>query len=152
MLFGGLPVAGDIAEARQAGFTRCFNTDAVNVRCRRPVAMFYGHGPFEAAVDLRGREGQSGFDHLTIWHEDDQRALYAVVLSLYKAGWRSCHTGGEFSGDQAIFTRPGAPVRISIDISYYGDRRMRVFPTWRGQKMSSKCVPDEGLGIFNLNV
>lgn len=152
LLFGGLPASGDIAAAKRAGFTNCFNMDAINVRCRRHGAMFLGHGPFEAAVDLRGSEGQSGFDHLTIWHDEDQRALYAVLLSLHRAGWRSCHTGSERAGDQAIFTHPSEPVRISVDISYFGERRLRVFPKWRTQKLSSACVPDEGLGMFNLNV
>lgn len=114
--------------------------------------MLYGHGPYEAALDLQGSNGQSGFDHLTLWHEDDQRALYKILVSLHRMGWRSCLTGAGRAGDQAIFTREGAPVRISIDISYYGERRLRIFPNWKPQRLSSRCDPNEGLGVFNLNV
>lgn len=114
--------------------------------------MFYGHGPYEAAVDLRGSKGQSGFNHLTLWHDDDQEALYDTLVSLHRKGWRSCYTGTDRAGDQAIFTHRDVRVRISIDISYYNKRRLRVFPSWVPQKLSSPCIPNEGLGIFNLNV
>jgi hypothetical protein len=150
--FDGLPVSGSLEAAHRAGFRNCFNTDAIHVRCRRGGVMLLGHGPFEAAMDLLGSYGQAGFDHLTIWHDDDQRALYPILQSLHRAGWRSCHTGTDRAGDQVIFTRPGAAVRFSIDVSYYGERRLRVFAGWRGQKLSSPCVPDEGLGLFNLDV
>jgi hypothetical protein len=149
--FGGLPIAGDMEAAQRAGFRRCFNMDAINVRCRRAGVMLYGHGPYQAAIDLRGSKGQSGFDHLTLWHDTDQDALYQVLLSLHRNGWRSCHTGSDHAGDQAIFTHPSVPIRISMDISYYGERRLRIFPSWKPQKMSSRCVPNEGLGMFNLD-
>ena len=152
LLLDGLPVSGNLDAAVRAGFDNCFNMDAINVRCRRPGVMLYGHGPYEAAVDLRGSEGQSGFDHLTLWHDDDQGALYQILVSLHRMGWRSCHTGTDRAGDQAIFTHGEAAVRISIDISYYGERRLRVFPSWKPQRLSSPCIPNEGLGIFNLNV
>lgn len=151
LLFDGLPVSGDLQSAQSRGFRNCFNLDAINVRCRRHGAFVFGHGPYEAAVDLRGSKGQSGFDHLTLWHDQDQRAVYDILVSLHRAGWRSCHTGSSHAGDQAIFTHPGAAVRISVDISFYGNRRLRVFPTWKPQRLSSRCVPNEGLGIFGLN-
>jgi hypothetical protein len=151
ILFAGLPVSGSLDAAKRAGFVRCFNMDAINVRCRRPGVMIHGLGPFEAAVDLRGSEGQSGFDHLTLWHDEDQSALYKVLVSLHRMGWRSCLTGTDRAGGQAIFTHPNSPVRVSVDISYYGERRMRIFPKWRPQRMSTKCVPNEGLGVFNLD-
>lgn len=152
LLFAGLPVSGDLQSALRTGFRNCFNLDAINVRCRRHGVFVQGHGPYEAAVDLRGSKGQSGFDHLTLWHDQDQRAVYDILVSLHRAGWRSCHTGNQHSGDQAIFTHPAARVRISVDISFYGNRRLRVFPTWKPQRLSSRCVPNEGLGIFGLNV
>ena len=152
LLFAGLPVSGNLDDALRERFDRCFNMDAINVRCRRHGVMLYGHGPFEAAVDLRGSVGQSGFDHLTLWHDNDQDALYAVLVSLHRLGWRSCHTGTDRAGDQAIFTLRGAPVRFSIDISHFGDRRLRLFPSWKKQKLTSRCIPNEGLGIFNIDV
>lgn len=152
LVFAGVPVSGGMDTALQAGFRNCFNMDAIHVRCRRKGVMVFGHGPYEAAVDLRGSEGQSGFDHLTLWHDDDQRALYKILVSLHRAGWRSCYTGTERAGDQVIFTRGDAPVRFSIDVSYFGERRLRVFPAWKAQKLSGRCVPNEGLGMFNLGV
>lgn len=152
LLFDGLPVSGNLDAAERAGFDYCFNTNAIKVRCRRHGVMLFGNGPYEAAVDLRGSEGQSGFDHLTLWHDDDQQALYKILVSLYRMGWRSCITGTGRAGDQAIFTHEHAPVRISMDISYFGERRLRVFPSWNPQRLSSPCVPNEGLGVFNLNV
>jgi hypothetical protein len=151
LLFAGLPVSGSLDAATRAGFSHCFNMDAINVRCRRHGVMFLGHGPYEAAVDLRGSDGQSGFDHLTLWHDDDQQALYRILVSLHRTGWRSCHTGTDVAGDQAIFTHREARVRISVDISYYGERRLRIFPSTKPQRLSSKCMPNEGLGMFNLN-
>lgn len=151
LLFAGLPVSGDAALAARAGFRTCFNMDAVNVRCRRQAVTVLGNGPYQAAVDLRGSRGQSGFDHLTLWHDQDQRALYSILVSLHRQGWRSCHTGTDRAGDQALFTHPDAPVRISIDISYYAERRLRILPNWKPQKLSTRCVPDKGLGLFNLD-
>jgi hypothetical protein len=150
--FAGLPVSGNLRTARNAGLNDCFNIDAVNVRCRMHRMMFLGNGPYEAAVDLAGSKGQLGYDHLTLWSDDDQAALYAILISLYRLGWRSCHSENLVGGDQAIFTHAGAPARISIDISYYGKRRLRIFPNWKSQRLSGPCFPDEGLGIFNINV
>jgi hypothetical protein len=152
LMFAGLPVSGNLDAAVRSGFTYCFNMDAINLRCRRHGIMFYGHGPYEAAVDLRGGYGESGFNHLTIWHDNDHEALYEVLVPLYREGWRFCHTGIGHAGDQAIFTHKNIPFRISLDISFYGKRRLRVFPTSSPQRLSSACIPAEGLGMFNLNV
>ena len=152
LLFAGLPASGSLAFARELGFTACFNMDAIRVRCRKPRVSFLGHGPYEAAVDLWGSKGQSGFDHVVMWHADDQRALYDVLIPLHRRGWRACITGTERAGDQAIFTLAGAPVWISVDISYYGKRRLRIFPKPITPKLSSACIPQRGLEIFNLNV
>ena len=44
-----------------------------------------------------------------------------------KAG-HLCRTGWEDRGDQEIWTKPGARVRVLMDLSYWSKRRMRVFP------------------------
>jgi hypothetical protein len=152
LLFEGLPVSGDLDAALTAGFKGCFNISAVQLRCRRHRVMLYGQGPFEAAVDLRGNKGQSGFDHLILWSDEDQRSLHKVLVPLHRMGWRSCHTGTERAGDQAIFTHPDAPVHIYLDISYYNERRLRIFRKWKTPILTSRCYPNEGLGIFNMNV
>ena len=150
--FSGLPASGSLAFALRSGFTSCFNMDAIRLRCRKHGVLFQGRGPYEAAVDLRGSKGQSGFDHLVLWHDGDQRALYDALIPLHRKGWRACITGTDRAGDQAIFTLPGAQVWISVDISYYGKRRLRVFPSTVAPKVSSACIPQVGLEIFNLNV
>lgn len=152
LLFAGLPASGSLAFARKLGFNACFNMDAIRVRCRKPRVLFLGQGPYEAAVDLSGSKGQSGFNHVVMWHADDQRALYDVLIPLYRRGWRACITGTERAGDQAIFILASASVWISVDISYYGKRRLRIFPRSVTPKLSSACIPQRGLEIFNLNV
>jgi len=152
LTFAGLPTSGSLALALRLGFTSCFNMDAVRLRCRKRRVSFMGQGPFDAAVDLRGREGQSGFDHVVLWHADDQRALYDVLIPLYRDGWRACITGTERAGDQAIFTKAGAPVWVSVDISYYSKRRLRIFPKAVPPRLSTACIAQRGLEIFNLNV
>jgi hypothetical protein len=100
------------------------------MRCRRNGVMFLGHGPFNAALDLNGGNGGGGFDQLTLWHDRDQNAAIPLVTALERQGWRECFTGEGHKGDQAIYTRPGLPVRISMDLSYWGKRRIRVIPEW----------------------
>jgi hypothetical protein len=39
-----------------------------------------------------------------------------------------------------------------VDISYYGKRRLRIFSKAVAPKLSSACIPQAGLEIFNLNV
>lgn len=150
--FQGLPVSGDRPSATAAGFTRCVSVDAVSLRCRRSGVTLAGAGPYEAAVDLRGSDGQSGFGHLTLWHDEDQRALYAAILALAKDGWRFCWTGTDRAGDQAIFTKQGEAVRIYMDISYWGKRRIRIFPAATAPKPSTPCVPEPDLGLFGLSL
>ena len=149
--FAGLPVSGDLADALRAGFYDCPWMDAVNIRCRRHGVMVLGNGPYEAAVDLRGSKGQSGFDHLTVWNIGDQSALFKVLSSLHDRGWVSCHTEFEHGGGQAIFTHRGSPVFASVDLNYYGKRRLRFFPIWHAPKLTGPCIPDKDLGIFGLD-
>ena len=124
---GGLPVSGSLADARSAGFNRCiaYNTE---MRCRRSGVMLLGQGPYSAAVDLAGSDGSGGFDHLILWHDGDQSALIAVTAVLERQGWRACYTGEGRWGDQAIYTRTGAAMHFSMDLSYWAKRRLRVFP------------------------
>lgn len=151
LVFAGLPVTGDLAGARRAGFDRCVNIDAVNLRCRRNGIMIFGKGPFQAALDLRGESGESGFRHVTIWSDDDQRALYQVPVALAGRGWKFCYTGTDRSGDQAVFTHPDEPFVIHMDISYYGKRRIRIFPSGGSPELSSPCKPADNLSLFGLN-
>ena len=128
--FEGLPVSGTLADAHRAGFTDCVQPDWDSLRCRRHGAMLKGAGPYEAAVDLVGGDGGGGFDELILWHDRDQYAVYGITDVLEKQGWRNCSTGAGDRGDQIIYTHAGMPVRISMDLSYWGKRRLRVIPGW----------------------
>jgi hypothetical protein len=152
LLFGGLPVSGDLGFAQAKGFKSCFNVDAMHMRCRRHDVMFLGQGPFEAAVDLLGGYGQSGFDQLTLWHDSDNEEVYKILVSLAKMDWRYCYTGDGDRGDQAIFTRQGEKFRISMDISYWAKRRLRVIPNWNKSGLGENCVPDGSLLRFGRDV
>lgn len=139
VFFGGLPVSGRLADAQRAGFTDCFNMDAAHLRCRRHAVMVLGSGPYEAAVDLEGGNGEGGFDQLVVWHLRDNYAVYAIADALEKVGWKSCSTGENGRGDQAIYRRKGSPVWASEDISYFAKRRIRLIPEWkRGER---GCTP-----------
>lgn len=129
--FNGLPLSGSIEFARRLGFTSCFNIDAISMRCRRSGVMIEGQGPYSAGVDLVGSDGRGGFDQLTLWHEHDQIAVQSVGDTLQRLGWKSCMTalpGINGWGDQEIYARKGIPVKFSIDISYWGKRRLRLIP------------------------
>lgn len=130
LAFGGLPVSGSLADARRAGFTDCVQPDWASVRCRRHGVMFEGAGPYEAAVDLDGHDGSGGFDQVILWHDGDQYAVYKITDVLDRQGWRTCSTGKGDRGDQLIYARAGSPVRIFMDLSYWGKRRLRVLPEW----------------------
>lgn len=132
----GLPVSGTLGDALKAGFNTCVDITKTEMRCRRSGVMFQGFGPFNAAVNLNGRKGASGFDQLTLWHDQDQNALLAVATALERRGWRTCFTGEGHRGDQGIYTHPGEPVRISLDLSYSGKRRLRVIPQWNKRERS----------------
>lgn len=123
----GLPVRGSLADALRGGFARCVEGTRT-LRCRREGVMLAGQGPYSAAVDLRYNDGSGGFQQLTLWHNGDQMAVSAVGDVLKREGWQVCRTGQEFRGDQEIYTRPGARVRFSVDLSYWGKRRLRVLP------------------------
>lgn len=130
LLFEALPVSGSLADAQRAGFTNCIQRNAISMRCGRHDVMLQGAGPYEAAVDLVGGDGGGGFDELILWHEQDQDAVYKITEALEKQGWQHCSTGTEDKGDQIIYTRQDARVRISMDLSYWGKRRLRVIPQW----------------------
>jgi len=107
------------------------------MRCRRGDVLILGFGPFNAAVDLKGSNGGGGFDQLTLWHDRDQSAFIPLVNEMERRGWRSCFTGEGTWGDQGIYTHPAAPVRLSIDLSYWGKRRLRLIPHWN--KRERRC-------------
>ncbi len=88
LLFGGLPISGDLADAKRAGFTACIYMDAVRLRCRRHGVTLLGQGPYEAAVDFGRGDGGGGFAQLTLWHDRDQSAVYKIRDELIRQGWR----------------------------------------------------------------
>ena len=137
MTFEGLPVSGSLALARQLDFDRCIAFPAT-MRCRQQGVMIGGEGPYNAAVDLRGGRGQGGFDHLILWHDTDQMAVYEVAELLERQGWRSCYKPlpppKQSWGDQQILTHSNARVRVSMDLSYYAKRRLRIIPEWNPRK------------------
>lgn len=126
----GLPVSGSIADARAMGFTDCFQSDAASMRCRRHDVVVDGHGPYEAAVDLTGGAGEGGFDHVTLWHDRDQYAVYPLADQFEHDGWRTCSVNVDDRGDQLVYRRRGERYRVSMDLSYFGKRRLRLIPMW----------------------
>jgi hypothetical protein len=128
-MFDGLPASGNLADAHAAGFTACYK-DTTYMRCRRNDVTIRGQGPYNAAVDLGRSDGSGGFAQLTLWHDRDQNAVHAVSETLRREGWKHCYTGEGNRGDQMIFTRDGEQVRLSMDLSYWGKRRLRVIPAW----------------------
>ncbi|WP_235524001.1 hypothetical protein [Sphingomonas sp. Leaf33] len=133
--FDGLPVTGTRAFAEQLGFTPCIDTGSA-LRCRRGGVTILGAGPYQGAVDVARRQA-AGFSQLTLWHDTDQSALFAVVEALGIRGWQRCRTGSENQGDQEIWTKAGARVRFSMDLSYWGKRRLRVLP--EAGQATGKC-------------
>jgi hypothetical protein len=127
LMYEGLPVQGNWQTAQRAGFTKCIEYGR-GLRCRAQGGTLKGQGPFQAAVDLLGTDARGGFRELTLWHDTDQRAALSVGDLLEAQGWALCRTGQEDRGDQEIYTKAGSPVRISIDISYFSKRRLRVLP------------------------
>lgn len=146
LIVRGLPVSGSLADAQRSGFTNCFNMDAVHLRCRKAITVG-ALGPFEAAVDLDGGRGEGGFDQLVIWHPRDNDAVFRIARLFGAAGWQHCYTGDDRRGDQMIFTHPTARVRISMDVSYYAKRRIRLIPSWN--RREQVCTPDRR--AFPLN-
>lgn len=140
LFYGDLPVSGNLADARAAGFDDCFNMDSIHMRCRRHGVMLENQGPYEAAVDLVGSDGRGGFDQLILWHERDNNAVYKVTELLKKRGWHYCYTGTDYRGDQLILTRKGLSIRMSMDLSYWGKRRLRLIPQWN--QKDQRCDPN----------
>jgi hypothetical protein len=128
--FEGFPISGSLMDAQRAGFTACVERTPRTMRCIRSDVMFEGAGPYMAAIDLVGGDGGGGFDQLTLWHDEDQYALFEITKALDARGWRNCSTGTDEKGDQMIYTHGGVDVLISMDISYYGKRRLRIIPGW----------------------
>jgi len=125
--FAGLPVSGTLADARAAGFVHCVS-DPISMRCRRSGVTIAGQGPYEAAVDLVGSDGNGGFDLLTLWSDHGEMAILDAGDALERRGWRSCITGHDDVGDQQVYTHPHVPLIASMDISYYAHRRLRLIP------------------------
>lgn len=136
--FEGLPVTGSLADAQRAGFGGCFNYTAIEMRCRRHGVNLFGHGPYEAAVDLAGGDGEGGFAQLTLWSDDDADAVFPVTDVLEAQGWQQCMTGTDERGELLVYTRPGSPVWIAMDLSYWGKRRLRLLPAWNRRELTCK--------------
>ncbi len=145
MFFAGLPVSGRLADAQRAGFTDCVDLDAVHIRCRRHGVIVQVSGPYEAAVDLAGSRGEGGFDQLTLWRDRDNDGVFKIAEALERAGWTKCLTGNGRVGDQAIYTLAGSTVRASMDISYWGRRRLRLIPEWNTRER--RCEPSGGHSV-----
>lgn len=137
LTFDGVPVAGTLADARGAGFTRCYE-DTTYMRCRRDGIMLAGEGPYNGAVDLNGNDGAGGFDHLVIWSDESQSALLDVGHALRRDAWQFCFNGRDAVGREVLYWKPGEPVLIAIDLSYWGKRRARVFPA--GAANAPRCA------------
>jgi len=118
--FEGLPLSGNLATARAAGFGQCLD-GTKGLRCRKDGVMVMGVGPLSAAVDLDVpvKTGEPRFDHVTLWHARDQGAVIALRPLLAMAGWQSCLTP-----DTERFWKPPSPLRIAIDTNYWGSRRL----------------------------
>ena len=116
-IFEGLPLSGNKATALAAGFGACLETSNA-LRCRKSGVMIKGIGPFEAAVDLKPAAG-GRFDNVTLWHDSDQGAALPLKPVLENSGWKSCLTP-----DAERYWAPPSPLRIAIDTSYWGKRRI----------------------------
>lgn len=130
--FEDLPISGDLDDARRAGFTNCIANDT-DMSCRRSHVSFVGKGPFYATVEFNRPDGSGGFHQLTLWHATNEGAVHGIATELKRQGWRECFIGGRW-GHQAIYTRRGAPVFISMDLSYWLHRRLRVIPASNRQE------------------
>jgi hypothetical protein len=137
LFFDGLPVAGSLRDAQKEGFTQCIDL-ITTLRCRRDGVALLRYGPFNAAVDLAGGDGRGGFRQLTLWHNRDQDGAIDIGRELQRQGWQSCLTSLHNWGDQHILRRKGSPVRVSIDLSYYGKRRIRIMP--ESQAPEPDCI------------
>lgn len=140
LTFGGLPISGSLADARYMGFNNCFQMNASEMRCRRGNVAFLGQGPYEAAIDLAGGDGRGGFSQVVLWHDRDQYAVYAIGNELEKLGWHYCATYAKDRADQGIYMHQGARFRVSIDLTYYNKRRVRLLPIWKTGSGAASCA------------
>jgi hypothetical protein len=115
-LFERLPLSGNLATAVAHGFGNCLD-DGRGIRCFREQVRVMGIGPVRAAIDMIGADRR--FDHVTLWHPSDQSAMLPLRDVLAKAGWRTCLTP-----DEERFWKPPSPVRLALDTSYWGKRRL----------------------------
>lgn len=115
-VFEGLPLSGNKATALTAGFGNCHEVMR-SMRCLKDGVMIMGVGPLHAAVDIDKKAGR--FDHVTLWHDSDQGAMLPVKQALEKVGWKSCLTT-----EAERFWKPPSPIRIAMDTSYWGKRRL----------------------------
>jgi hypothetical protein len=120
IFFEGLPLSGNLATARAAGFAACLD-GTKGLRCRKERVMVLGVGPLSAAVDLDAapRDAPARFDHVTLWHATDQGAVLDLGDLLKKAGWQSCLTP-----DEERYLRPSSPIHLAVDTNYWGIRRV----------------------------
>ena len=119
-VFEGLPLSGNMATALAAGFGDCHEVMR-SLRCRKDDVMIMGVGPLIAAVDIdeKTEHRSARFDHVTLWHDSDQSAMLPVKYALENVGWRSCLTP-----EAERFWKPPSPLRIAMDTSYWGKRRL----------------------------
>ena len=115
-IFEGLPLSGNLATAVAAGFGQCLD-DGRSIRCSKTGVRIMGIGPVHAAIDRMGVDGR--FDHVTLWHPDDQSAMLELRDVLGRAGWQTCLTP-----DEERFWKPPSPVRLALDTNYWGKRRL----------------------------
>lgn len=126
-------MSGSLTDAQRAGFTECISHN-VEMRCRKEGVFFQRHGPFSAAVDLQGGDGEGGFDHLTLWHSSDQSALVKITNVLRDGGWEEClaPAGSGWEG-RAIYHRKNSPIFIALDLTYWDRRTLKVYPAGSGK-------------------
>lgn len=119
-VFEGLPLSGNKATALAAGFAGCLDATR-GERCRKDGVMIKGVGPLDAAIDLdkQGADGTPRFDRVTLWHDSDQGAMLPLKGALLKEGWQSCLTS-----EDERYWKPPSPLRIAMDTSYWGKRRL----------------------------
>ncbi len=121
-VFEGLPLSGNKATALSAGFGSCREVMRA-LRCHKDGVTIKGVGPLKAAVDLdqEVENGHPRFDHATLWHDSDQGAMLPLKAALVNIGWSSCLTS-----EEERFWKPPSPLRIAMDTSYWGKRRLLI--------------------------
>lgn len=119
-IFEGLPLSGNRATALAAGFGGCLDGTR-GQRCRKDGVTIMGVGPLHAAIDLdqKAGDGSARFAQVTLWHDSDQGAMIPLRNVLENAGWQSCLTA-----EAERFWKPPSPIRIAMDTSYWGKRRL----------------------------